>query len=72
MPDKQRKAAVSQVETINAAKLSNDRVSFEHASMTVAALIEKYSKPKAVKQEMVKPEAAKPETAKGVRKPRAA
>jgi hypothetical protein len=52
---KARQVGSRQVVTLEAAKQSNDRVTFENASLSLAAIIEKYSKaPKAEKPETVK------------------
>lgn len=73
MPDKARKQAVNHVEAIETAKVDSNRADFENASLAVAAILAKYSKPVATKPETAKPEVAKPEVAKkGKGKARAA
>lgn len=60
---KARQVGSKEVMTLESAKQDNNRVAFENASLTIAAILEKYSKP--AKPASAKPEVAKPEVVKG-------
>ena len=71
MPSKVADKAIAEVSQLDNAKVIGNRVTFENASLSLAAIIEKYSKKPASKPEVKpvsKPEVSKPNT----RKPRAA
>ncbi len=60
---KARKDGSKLVTTLESAKQGNDRVTFENASLSLAAIIEKYSKPATAKPATAKPATTKPKAA---------
>lgn len=60
---KARQVGSKEVLALESAKHDNNRAAFENASLSIAAILEKYSKP--VKPQAVKAETVKPATAKG-------